>query len=246
VRRAVVPLAVLLAGCGSGGEEVSVPRASPTVAPTTTATAPPRVAAEPEREPGPAGAARPRVVQRRIPYGAKRRADMAAYSRRHYGDREWRLRPLVIVQHWTQVDSVRDTRRLFARNRPDAELGELPGTCAHFLIARDGTIYQLVDERIRCRHAFGVNDVALGIEHIGFSDAEVMGNRRQLAASLALTRWLACRHGIRVRDVLGHSETARSPWYTELHPERHTRSTHSDFGRRAMRRYRARLASMDC
>ena len=32
----------------------------------------------------------------------------------------------------------------FAADVPDAELHELPGTCAHFVVDRDGTIYQLV------------------------------------------------------------------------------------------------------
>jgi len=243
VAAAMVAAAALLAGCGE--DEVDVPVALPTVAPTVTAA--PTVPAATTAGPAPArGVPRPRIVQWRIPYGARRRAQMAAYSRRHYGDAEWRLDPRAIVQHWTQIDTVRDTRRLFARNRRDAELGELPGTCSHFAIDRDGTIFQLVDERVRCRHAFGVNHVSLGIEHIGFSDREVMGNRRQLRASLALTRWLACRHGIAPGEVIGHAETVRSSWYTELRPERHSRSTHSDFGRPAMRRYRARLAALGC
>ncbi len=245
MRRAVLAgLAVAIAACGSD-REVSVPRAEPTSAASAPLGATAASTTAPTAAPV-AGPPRPPILAYRIPYGAKRRAQMAAYSRRHYGDPEWRLDPRVIVQHWTSIASVRDTWRLFARNRRDPELGELPGTCAHFLVGRDGTIYQLVSERIRCRHAFGVNHVSLGIEHIGFSDAEVMRNRRQLAASLALTRWLACRYGIAIRDVLGHSETVRTRWYTELRPDRHTRSTHSDFRGGTMRRYRARLAGLRC
>jgi len=246
VRRATLAalLALAVAGCGSGDDEVSVPRATPTAIAPLGATTPATTA---EAAPVPAaGPARPRIVPRPIPYGARRRAQMAAYSQRHYGEREWRLEPVVIVQHWTSIASVDATWRLFARNRRDSELGELPGTCSHFLVGRSGTIFQLVDEGVRCRHAFGVNHVSLGIEHIGFSDGEVMGNPRQLAASLRLTRWLACRHGIQVRDVLGHGETGRSHWWTEVRPERHSRDTHTDFSGRTMRRYRARLARTDC
>jgi beta-N-acetylhexosaminidase len=181
-----------------------------------------------------------------IPYGAKRRADMAAYSLRHYGQREWRLRPRAVVQHWTQTSSVRSTVDIFRPNVRDGELRELPGTCSHFVISGRGTIYQLVSLGIRCRHAFGMNHVSIGIEHVGYSDSQVMGNRRQLAASLALTRWLACRYGIEVRDVVGHAETLRSRWYREIHPERFGNSTHSDFGGRAMRSYRASLARRPC
>jgi beta-N-acetylhexosaminidase len=241
---------VALAGCGSSGSEVSVPRAQPTIAtvpggaegggtapgtsPTTTTPAPR------------AAVPRPPIVQRRIPYGARRRADMAAYSLRHYGVREWRLSPRAIVEHYTGNGSFSATWNTFAPNMRDPELHELPGTCAHFVVATSGTIYQLVDTAIRCRHAFGVNHAAIGIEHVGYSDGQVMGNSRQLAASLALTRWLRCRYGIAVRDVIGHAETLASPWYVEIHPERHGRSTHGDMARPAMTRYRARLTRLPC
>ena len=35
---------------------------------------------------------RPRIVWKPIPFGATRRAEMAAYARRHYGRDTWRLR----------------------------------------------------------------------------------------------------------------------------------------------------------
>jgi beta-N-acetylhexosaminidase len=171
---------------------------------------------------------------------------MAAYSLRHYGVRDWRLSPRAIVEHWTSNGSVRATWNTFAPNVRDPELRELPGTCAHFVIDTRGTIYQLVDTAIRCRHAFGVNHAAIGIEHVGYSDAQVLRNSRQLAASLALTRWLRCRYAIAVRDVIGHAETLASPWYVEIHPERHGRSTHGDMARPAMTRYRAALARRPC
>ena len=58
-------------------------------------------------------------------------------------------------------------RNAFAADAPDPELGQLPGTCAHFVIDRDGTIYQLVPLGIMCRHTVGLNYTAIGIEHVG-------------------------------------------------------------------------------
>ena len=69
---------------------------------------------------------------------------------------------------------------MFSRNAPDLELHELPGICSHFVIDRDGTIYRLVTPTIMCRHTVGLNYTAIGIEHVGRSDAQVMGDRRQL------------------------------------------------------------------
>ena len=240
-----------LAACGGGDESVSVPSATPTVAGITTeshggAEGSPATIETPARPAArPAGARRPPIVQWRIPFPPKRKRETAAYSLRHYGDREWRLLdPQLIVEHWTQTPSARATREVFLPDRRDGELHELPGTCSHFVIGRSGTIYQLVDLGTRCRHAFGVNWTAIGIEHVGYSDAEILGNRRQLAASLALTRWLRCRYGISVGNVIGHAETSRSPYWREL--RRKGRDTHDDMRPRAMRSYRASLARAGC
>jgi hypothetical protein len=92
-----------------------------------------------------------------------------------------------------------------------------------------------------CRHTVGLNHVSLGIEHVGTSDADVMGRRRQLAASLALTRWLQARHGIPDRDVIGHAESLDSPYHRERVAAMRRR-THGDFGPATMRRYRRMLA----
>jgi beta-N-acetylhexosaminidase len=246
-----IAIALTLAGCGGSDSEVSVPSAAPTVAQVTTASTIPAAQGGAEGETTPAATAaartvpRPAIVQWRIPFTAKRRAEMAAYSLRHYGKREWRLRdPQLIIEHWTQTPSVSSTRDVFLPDKPDPELHELPGTCSHFVIARSGAIYQLVDLGTRCRHAFGMNWTAIGIEHVGYSDAEIMGNRRQLAASLSLSRWLRCQYGIPTRNVIGHAETAHSPYWREI--KRKGRDTHDDMGPKAMRRYRSTLAQSPC
>jgi N-acetyl-anhydromuramyl-L-alanine amidase AmpD len=171
-----------------------------------------------------------------------RLAEMAAYSKRHYGDPTWRLsRPRVIVEHYTANRSFSATWATFAADTRDPELHEKPGVCAHFVIDRDGTIYQLVRLGVRCRHTVGLNWTAIGIEHVGLSDAEMLGNRRQLAASIGLTRWLMARYGIDLGDVIGHAESLESPYHHERYASWRCQ-THRDFARPAMDRYRARLA----
>jgi N-acetylmuramoyl-L-alanine amidase/Zinc carboxypeptidase len=161
---------------------------------------------------------------------------------RHYGLDTYRLRhPRVIVEHYTGSDSYRSAYETFARDRPDVELHELPGLCAHFVIDRDGVIHQLVSLRLICRHTVGLNWTAIGIEHVGTSDAEIFANRRQLDASLRLTSWLQAKFGIRDRDVIGHSESLRSPYHHER-VRSLRRQTHADFSHAAMKRYRRRLA----
>ncbi|HZI92423.1 MAG TPA: DUF2817 domain-containing protein, partial [Thermoleophilaceae bacterium] len=188
-----------------------------------------------------AAVAPPRVLQRPIPFGADRKRQMRSYSRRHYGIDDHRLRrPRVIVEHYTGSDSFDSAYQTFARNQRDVELGELPGVCAHFLIDRDGTIAQLVPTSIACRHTVGLNYTAIGIEHVGTSDGQVLSNRAQLRSSLRLTRMLQGLHRIATRNVIGHNESRESPFHRER-VVRLRRQTHGDFVTASMRRYRRAL-----
>ena len=185
--------------------------------------------------------AAPRITSKPIPYDAKRKADMRDYAGRHYGIDDYRLRrPRVIVEHYTVTDTFQPVYDTFAPNVPDQELGELPGICSHFVVDRDGTIYGLVPTSIMCRHTVGLNYTAIGIEHVGRSDAQVLGNPRQMAASLRLTRMLQGRYGIRIRNVIGHNESLSSPFHRERVPSLRTQ-THADFPKAAMDVYRRRL-----
>ncbi|MDO8213457.1 N-acetylmuramoyl-L-alanine amidase [Conexibacter sp. CPCC 206217] len=189
---------------------------------------------------------RPAITRRFIPLTATRRSDTAAYAKRHYGRATTEVQPHVIVEHWTENDSVDATWDTFAPNLPDVELYELPGTCSQFVIARNGRIVQLTPITFLCRHTVGLNWAAIGIEHVGYSDGEVLGNAAQLRASLRLTRWLRCRYEIPVRDVIGHAESLSSPFHRENVPALRTQ-THSDMQSPAMRSYRAQLrAAGDC
>ena len=167
---------------------------------------------------------------------------MAAYSKRHYGTYTWRLsNPRVIVEHYTASESFSSAWSTFEADVPDSELHELPGVCAHFVIDSDGTIYQLVPTNVMCRHTVGLNYTAIGIEHVGTSDGEILGRPAQLAASLRLTLWLMQKYGIQLRDVIGHNESLSSPYHRELYPAWRCQ-THGDWTRADMTVYRADLA----
>src|SRR5262249_46951895 len=99
------------------------------------------------------GVPKPTIVWKPIPFGAKRRAETAAYARRHYGLDRWRIvGPHVIVEHVSVADSFSSVYSTFAPDVQDVELHELPGLCAHFVVDQDGTIYQLVRLITICRH----------------------------------------------------------------------------------------------
>jgi N-acetylmuramoyl-L-alanine amidase-like protein len=200
--------------------------------------------------PGPTGsrpsAARPRIVQRPIPFGAKRREEMRAYARRHYGLDSFRLQgPKVIVEHYTVTDSFRSVYETFAADVRDVELHELPGVCAHFVVDKDGTIYQLVALNNMCRHTVGLNDTAIGIEQVGRSAREILDRPAQFGAVVRLTAWLRCRYAIALRDVIGHNESLSSPYHHE-DVVALRRQTHGDWTRAQMTPVRARVGRYRC
>ncbi|HWB69019.1 MAG TPA: peptidoglycan recognition family protein [Solirubrobacterales bacterium] len=190
------------------------------------------------------GAPKPPIRSWLIPFGPKRKREMAAYSERHYGERTWRLRhPRVIVEHMAQASTAAAVHNTFAPDVPDVELGELPNVCSHFVVSSSGHIFRLVNLRTRCRHTVGLNWTAIGIEHTGYADSDALGDRRQMHASLRLTQYLRCHFHIPVRDVIGHAESLTSPYHRELVPSLRNQ-THSDWKHGSMRAYRQRLRAL--
>jgi N-acetyl-anhydromuramyl-L-alanine amidase AmpD len=191
-----------------------------------------------------ANAERPRIHQDPIPFPTKRKREMRSYAIRHYGIHSHVLtRPRVIVEHLTVSDTWQSAWNTFAPDRPDFELHELPGVCSHFVIDQRGVIHQLVSLRIMCRHTVGLNWTAIGIEHVGRTDAQVLGNARQMSASLRVTRWLQRRYGIATKNVIGHNESLQSPYHRER-VARLRRQTHGDWRHASMQRYRERLRAV--
>jgi beta-N-acetylhexosaminidase len=263
-------LAVALAG-GCGRDE---PAATESGAPAPTATATPQVSeaernakrnlegaegnaaggtgstSTPAAKPPPSTsrptAQRPTIVQRPIPFGAKRREEMRAYARRHYGLDSFRLQgPKVIVEHYTVTDSFRSAYDTFASDVPDVELHELPGVCAHFIVDKDGTIYQLVALNNMCRHTVGLNDTAIGIEQVGRSAREIRDRPAQIGAVVRLTAWLRCRYAIALSDVIGHNESVSNRYHHEDVASLR-RQTHGDWTRAEMTPVRARIGRYRC
>lgn len=188
----------------------------------------------------------PHIIWDPIPFGPERKAQMVAYVRRHYGSfmrPTYRLvDPHAIVIHFTETPTFRATYDTFAPDTPDPELHELPNTCAHFVIDKAGGIHQLVPLDIMCRHTVGLNWTAIGIEHVGYSDREVLDDAAQMRASVRLVRWLRCRYGIAIRNVIGHNESLSSPYHREDVPSLRTQ-THADFDHADMQIYRRALAA---
>jgi N-acetylmuramoyl-L-alanine amidase len=188
--------------------------------------------------------AKPDIHKKLIPYPKHRKREMAAYSKRHYGRYKWRLRnPKLIVIHYAEAGSIGAIYNTFKPDNPDVEFHELPNVCSHYAVSAKGAVFKFVKPVIRCRHVVGLNHVAIGIEHVGFSDQDILGRPAQLNGSLRFVRWLRCRFGIPVSGVIGHNESLSSPYYKELDP-RFRGQTHGDWNHADMETYRSDLSKL--
>lgn len=111
-----------------------------------------------------------------------------------------------VVIHHTTDDSAEESLRTLTD--PQRRVS------AHYLVGRDGAIYQLVDERFRAWHAgeskwgahTDLNSVSLGIE-LDNNGREPYADA-QISALLALLRGIRERHRIPQRNFLGHADVA--------------------------------------
>jgi N-acetylmuramoyl-L-alanine amidase len=195
---------------------------------------------------GPAPAAPP-IVQRPIPYGSRRRAEMAAYCRRHYHIDSWHLVPHVIVLHFTDSSTFLSAWYTFVADTP--QRGELPGVASQFIIDKDGRIYQLVPTNAVTRHTVGLNYCAIGIEMVQqeggagahWADRQILGRPAQIGAALRLVRWLQHKYHIATKNVIGHAMANGSPFFRDYEG---WRNDHTDWLAPDVAQFRARLATL--
>jgi hypothetical protein len=73
---------------------------------------------------------------------------------------------------------------------------------AHYVIDRNGDIYQMVSDSDRSNHCMGANQNSIGIEHVGNETDSLTAP--QAAASAALIRWLLEQYHIPRTNIFGH------------------------------------------
>ncbi|MHB8185599.1 MAG: peptidoglycan recognition protein family protein [Dermatophilaceae bacterium] len=181
-----------------------------------------------------------------IAFPQHRKDEMAQYSLRHYGVSSWRLSPSMVVLHFTETDTASAARNGFANDSPN--LGELPGTCAHFIVAQNGDVWQIVPPSIRCRHTIGLNNRAIGIEMVQrtygngstWADRQILDRAAQIGAVLALVRSLQREYGISTSNVIGHAMANQAPQFRDLEG---WRNDHTDWQTQDVLEFRRRLSA---
>ncbi|OPX90210.1 MAG: N-acetylmuramoyl-L-alanine amidase [Pelotomaculum sp. PtaB.Bin104] len=126
------------------------------------------------------------------------------YANMHYGEYIDTIKPQTIIIHWTASDNMQGTYSYFYREEAtvDREYGRLNLT-SHFLVDRDGTIYQLTPETFLNRHAIGLNWCSIGIENVGGVNGKQDLTEAQLKANIQLVKYLKDKYPS-ITYLLGH------------------------------------------
>ena len=166
------------------------------------------------------------IIQRPIVFTDKRKEMTREYIKTHYGlkVRDIKIEPKMIVLHWT---AVMDFEECFKRlngeelysDRGDIASASALNVSAHFLVARDGTITQLMPDNWMARHVIGLNYSTIGVENVGGE-----GNSKddltdaQVRANIKLVKYLKAKYPS-IEHLIGHHEYREyenSPLWLEL------------------------------
>ena len=101
-----------------------------------------------------------------------------------------------------------------------------PGGHANYVVARNGTVYRILDKKYRADHAglsmwdnvSNVSDISVGIEFVGYHYAPLTDKQYRSAGRLLFI--LKRVYGLQDKDVLTHSQIAYgrpNPWFAKNH-----------------------------
>jgi len=115
-----------------------------------------------------------------------------------------------VVVHATVINTMEGTQRAFLDDR-------VRRVSAHYVVDRDGTIVQMVDERLAAWHAgvselegrSGVNDFSVGVELINLNDGKDPYPEAQVRALARIIVDLRRRWNIPNSRIVSHAQIAR-------------------------------------
>ncbi len=155
----------------------------------------------------------PQVIhQVPIQFNEERIALTQQYQLTHYGidSKSIEIEPKIIVLHWTSIPTFKATFRTFdppSLPKDSIRRKDLPGdlnVSSHFVVDRDGKIYQLMPETWMARHVIGLNHYAIGIENIGGIDSKDDLTEEEVKANAFLVCYLKNKYP-EINYIIGHN-----------------------------------------
>lgn len=111
-----------------------------------------------------------------------------------------------IFVHYTTAGTASSTINHFKNPAPPCQ-GNPTKTCpvsAHYIIDKNGDIYQMVSDADKAWHAAGANQTSIGIEHVAKVGDKL--TELQEKSSVALIRWLMAEYKIPVANIKAHKQ----------------------------------------
>lgn len=149
------------------------------------------------------------IIYKPIPFGDTRKELTLEYIREHYDTdaKDIIINPKMIVIHWSGSSSTESVFSAFRPEvlppgRPELVRGGRLNVSAHFVVDREGRIFQLMPENWMARHTIGLNRVAIGIENVG---GPGLLTNAQLSANALLVGKLAAKYP-EIAYLIGHYE----------------------------------------
>jgi len=190
-----------------------------------------------------------RTFYKPILFNEQREMLSLQYMKERYGIEKERatITPRMIVLHWTAIPTLESS---FDAMNPVMLPGSREGIAsasalnvsAHYLIDRDGTIFQQLPDTVFARHVIGLNHCAIGVENVGGGKDPL--TRAQLKANEQLIRHLNRKYPIAF--VIGHNEY-RAFEQHELWKEKDEgyRTTKTDPGVSFMKKIRQQIRDLE-
>jgi N-acetylmuramoyl-L-alanine amidase len=154
-----------------------------------------------------------------------------------------RKRTRYIIVHTSEL-GLEATLRVVSAGKQFQSGYKTPGGHAHYVIARNGLTYRIMDKKYRADHAGrsmwkgrdDISDISLGIELAGYHTAPI--TLEQYRSLGLLLRILQKVYGLDDRDVLTHSQVAYgkpNPWFSKDHRGRKRCAKNFDRARAGMK-----------
>lgn len=192
------------------------------------------------------------IKQKPITFKKERIEMTQKYIKDHYAleVQSIEIDPKIIVLHWTAIMdfeksfSLLEPQTLLSHRSDIADAGTL-NVSAHYLVDRDGTIYELMPDNIMARHTIGLNYSSIGIENVGGEgNAKEDLTPAQLQANIALVKYLKHKYP-QIEYLIGHHEylaMESSPLWLEI--DKNYRTQKNDPGKKFMLSVRKKIQNL--
>ena len=143
-----------------------------------------------------------------------------------------------IVVHTSECD-LAQTLKIVSKGKQDNGRWVSRGGHAHYVIAPDGTIFRILDEKYKANHVglsmwngmTGLNYCSVGIELVGYHDQKITASQYESVGYLI--QKLKAKYGLQDRAVLTHSQVAYAKpneWVSKNHRGRKYCASNFDRG----------------